>query len=150
MYEGVEFWHAEATHKSSVVAKFIKRAIDGQPLEIFGDGGQTRDFIYIDDLVSAVLQAARADDVGGEIFQIATNRETTVAEMTERLVKVLQAAGIGGVEVVHGETQLGDVRRNYSDTSKAHARLGWQASTSLDEGLSRTVAFFVGDPRNQR
>ena len=139
-----------STHKSSVVAKFIKRAIDGQPLEIFGDGGQTRDFIYIDDLVSAVLQAARADDVGGEIFQIATNRETTVAEMTERLVKVLQAAGIGGVEVVHGETQLGDVRRNYSDTSKAHARLGWQASTSLDEGLSRTVAFFVGDPRNQR
>ena len=131
-----------STHKSSVVAKFIRRALDGQPLEIFGDGRQTRDFIYIDDLVEAVLLAAQRADVGGEIFQIATNHETTVGEMTERLVLTLERAGIERPKVVHGENRLGDVKRNFSDTSKAGRHLGWQARTSLDEGLAKTVAFF--------
>lgn len=134
-----------SVHKNSVVAKFIRRALDKQPLEIFGDGSQTRDFIYIDDLIGAVMLAASQDNVGGETFQIATSRETTVGEMTEQLVEVLAANGVTGVEVVNAETRVGDVKRNFSDTSKAKARLGWQAETDLKSGLDTTVKYFVGN-----
>ena len=76
-----------ATHKDSVVAKFIRQALAGETLEIYGDGTQTRDFIYVEDLVKAIWQAATVSGVGGEIFQIATNRETTLHELTELLVE---------------------------------------------------------------
>ena len=134
-----------SVHKNSVVAKFIRRALEGKPLEIFGDGSQTRDFIYIDDLIEAVILAATRPNIGGETFQIATNRETTVGEMTEQLVKALQASGIEGVQVINAETRVGDVKRNYSDTSKAKVQLGWQPKTELDEGLRKTVAYFLNE-----
>lgn len=129
--------------KSSVVAKFIKKACAGEKLEIYGDGGQTRDFIYVADLVEAVLAAASARGVAGEIFQIATSLETTVGEMTDKLVAALEARGVSGIEVFHSAERLGDVKRNYSDTSKAARLLGWQAKTSLDEGLEKTVDWFL-------
>jgi UDP-glucose 4-epimerase len=134
-----------SVHKNSVVAKFIRRALEKKPLEIFGDGTQTRDFIYIDDLIGAVTLAATQDDVGGETFQIATSRETTVGEMTEQLVEILALYGVTGVDVVNAETRVGDVKRNFSDTSKAKARLGWQPQTDLKSGLEKTVKYFVGD-----
>jgi UDP-glucose 4-epimerase len=133
-----------SVHKNSVVAKFIRRALQKEPLEIFGDGTQTRDFIYIDDLIEAVILAATQDNVGGETFQIATSRETTVGEMTKELVEVLAANGVTGVEVVNAETRVGDVKRNFSDTTKAKARLGWQPQTDLNSGLEKTVGYFVG------
>lgn len=130
-------------HKSSVVAKFIRRAISGQPLEIFGDGGQTRDFIFIEDLINAILLAEKTPDIGGEIFQIASSMETTVAELADLLVKILVSSGIGRAEVVHTDTRLGDVRRNYSDTTKAQIRLGWTSDTQLGDGLQKTVDYFL-------
>lgn len=132
-----------SVHKSSVVAKFIQRALAGEVLEIYGDGKQTRDFIYIDDLIRAVLRAANVEEVGGEVFQIASSRETTVGEMVERLVSALGNAGVGKIRLDRTEARLGDVRRNFSDTSKARARLGWSPQVELDEGLQRTVAYFV-------
>ena len=76
-------------HKSSVVAKFIREALNGETLEIYGDGFQTRDFIYVDDLIDAVMLAVNTPNIGGEAFQIATNKETTVGEMSEELVSVV-------------------------------------------------------------
>ena len=136
--------------KSSVVAKFIRRALAGEPLEIYGDGGQTRDFIYIDDLVAAVRLAASTPDVGGEVFQIATARETTVSEVAERLTAVLQKQDIGPVSIEHAAPRLGDVQRNFSDTSKAESMLGWSASTSLEKGLEETVQWFVAKREGSR
>jgi UDP-glucose 4-epimerase len=126
-------------HKSSVVAKFIRTVFAGGTLEIYGDGKQTRDFIYIDDLVDAVRKAAMVPAIGGEIFQIATNRETTVGELTDALVGVLEEAGYPRPDIRKTTPRLGDVVRNYSDTSKARARLGWTPQTGLAEGLRRTV-----------
>jgi len=129
-------------HKTSVVAKFIKRALAGDPLEIYGDGSQTRDFIYVDDLIESVVLAATTPDIGGEVFQIASNHETTVGEITEQLVKILQKNGCRDIQIIHGETRLGDVKRNYSDTSKAFKMLGWRPRVSRDEGLDKTVQWF--------
>ena len=133
-------------HKNSVVARFIKRATGGEVLEIYGDGTQTRDFIYVDDLIRAVKLSATVDGVGGEVFQIATSAETTVQELTDRLLPALAAAGIKDVEVRKTAARKGEVRRNYADTSKAERMLGWKAEVGLDEGLRRTVDWFVEGP----
>lgn len=132
-----------SVHKFSVVAKFILQALAGESLEIYGDGTQTRDFIYIDDLIDAVLLAATVPNIGGEAFQIATGRETTVGEMAEKLVAMLKVAGAQYIRLINGETRLGDVKRNFSDTTKAKKRLGWQPKVELDDGLRKTVDYFL-------
>jgi UDP-glucose 4-epimerase len=133
-------------HKNSVVARFIKRATSGEVLEIYGDGTQTRDFVYVGDLIRAIRLAATVEGVGGEIFQIATSAETTVQELTEKLLPALASAGVKDVEVRNTEERRGEVRRNYADTSKAERMLGWRAEVGLDEGLQRTVEWFMGSP----
>ena len=133
-----------STHKASVVAKFIKRVISHQDIEIFGDGSQTRDFIYISDLVSAILLAASKRDIAGEVFQIATNSEISVAELIEEMTDIFRDFGIQSPVIKNTAPRLGDVKRNYSDTSKAKEVLGWSSITSLQEGLLKTVEYFVG------
>lgn len=132
-------------HKSSVVAKFFRQALKGETLEIFGDGSQTRDFIHVGDLVGAILKAAATEGIGGEIFQIATHRETSVRELMELICDALEEAGKGRPKVVFGERLKGDVMRNFSDTTKARKRLGWQAGTALPEGLRSTLAWFLAN-----
>ena len=131
-----------STHKGSVVAKFIRQAFAGETLEIYGDGTQTRDFVYVDDLIKAIWQAATVPGVGGEVFQIATNRETTLHELTELLVEELGNAGVKDVLVRHASSRLGDVQHNFSDTKKALNVLDWQAKTSLKNGVRNTIRFF--------
>ncbi len=132
-----------STHKSSVVAKFIRQAMQGETLEIYGDGTQTRDFIFTKDLTNAIWLGATKAGIGGEIFQIATNKETTVLEVTEALVDAMKACGIDGVEIKHGPKRLGDVMRNFSDTRKAKKVLGWNCEYELKEGLKQTIQWFV-------
>jgi UDP-glucose 4-epimerase len=130
-------------HKSSVVAAFVRRALAGEPLEIYGDGGQTRDFIFVDDLVRAVRQAASVPGIGGQVFHIATARETTITALAAVLLRVLARHGFTGMELRHGPARTGDIRRNFADASKAAALLGWRAEVPLEEGLERVVAWFA-------
>lgn len=132
-----------STHKSSVVARFIKQAIAGEAWQIYGSGRQTRDFIFIEDLLAAITQAATVPGIGGEIFQIATSRECSVRELAESLALALQRRGIARPEVRHEGSRPGDVLRNFSDTGKAMRMLGWRAQTSLDEGIEKTVRWFL-------
>jgi UDP-glucose 4-epimerase len=130
-------------HKGSVVAKFIRRALAGEILEVYGDGAQTRDFIFIDDLVEAITSSVTAPGVGGQVFQIATGTELSVNEITEALLDALAEAGMRNVSVKHGPRRSGDVERNYSDTSKARRMLGWRPQTTLKQGLAFTVRWFL-------
>lgn len=132
-----------SAHKSSVVAKFIKNCIQFDPMKIYGNGNQTRDFIYIDDLIDAVIKASTVAGVGGETFQIATNAETSVQDMLKILLKIFQDMDIKTPAVVYEEARLGDVMRNYSDTSKARNLLGWSAKYNLATGLKDTVSWFL-------
>lgn len=132
-----------SSSKNSVVAKFIKRAIDGKPLEIYGDGKQTRDFIYIDDLVEAIRLSTVSKQAAGETFQIATNKETTIRELTNNLLAILKDLGIQNVKSYNIAPLKGDVRRNYSDTSKAKRILGWEARTGIIDGLKKTSRWFL-------
>ncbi|MGE4291125.1 MAG: NAD-dependent epimerase/dehydratase family protein [Desulfovibrio sp.] len=130
------------SHKTSVVSKFIHRALEGLPCEIYGDGKQTRDFIFIEDIVGAVVAAAHYDQ-GGEVFQIATSKERTVGEMAELLAEALGRYGVK-VAIEYKEPRRGDVVRNYSDTTKANTLLGWKASMELEPGLAVTAEHFCG------
>ena len=141
---GTSIWQClrtKSNHKSSVVAKFIRNAIDGQTSEIYGDGNQTRDFIFIDDLVNAVIKAT-VENVGGETFQIATNKEHNVNEVAQMLKESLLKIGIR-MNIKHGQHRLGDVKSNFSDTSKAEKILGWQAKVNLAQGIEQTIAWFL-------
>lgn len=130
-------------HKNSVVAKFIRNAMSGEGLEIYGDGTQTRDFIYIDDLLNAVLLAANSE-VGGEVFQIATHRETTLNELAQKLKETFHRLQPNiDFTVGHAAPRLGDVNRNFSDTRKAQKMLGWQCQWTLDNGLVETLQWFL-------
>jgi UDP-glucose 4-epimerase len=146
-----------STHKSSVVAKFIKQALSGEALVIYGDGTQTRDFIYIDDLINAVYKASTIPSsrtanhsIGGETFQIATSKETTLNEITDLLLKVLEEKGIPLPKVEKTSSRLGDVKRNFSDTTKAENILGWKHKWFLDMGISKTVSWFLSLGRFHR
>lgn len=135
--------------KGSVVAKFIKQALAGERLEIYGDGSQTRDFIHISDLVQAIHRASLVPGIGGEVFQIASASETTVSEITDVLLEVLASQGVARPEVYNGATRDGDVARNFSDTSKARRMLDWTPTVALEKGLQRTVRFFLEYQNNK-
>jgi len=137
-------------HKSRVGASFPSRELKGQPMEVFVDGGQTRDFLYIDDLVEAVRQSATKDQATGETFQIDTGEETTVLHLAKLLRDALAAAGVPDVSVAHGEIRPGDMLRNFADTSKARRVLGWEPMVGLGDCLARTVAWFVGQGGKRR
>jgi len=133
-----------SSKKNSVVAKFLKSALEDKVLEIFGDGRQTRDFLYVEDLVKAVRLAGAVEGIGGETFQVATSKETTVGEMTELLISVFkETLPDKRIEVLYSEPQLGDVFRNFSDTSKAFKILGWQAEVELSVGIQKTLDWFL-------
>jgi UDP-glucose 4-epimerase len=127
--------------KSSVVAKFIRQALQGDSCVIYGDGTQTRDFLYIDDLVRAVILAIEKP-VGGETFQIATGMERTVGEVASIIAEALGRRGIE-MRIEHDSPRLGDVKRNYSDTSKAARMLDWTPEMEVPDGIERTLNWFL-------
>ncbi len=129
-------------HKDSVVARFMKRALEGEPLEIFGDGSQTRDFIYIEDILRAVTLAGQSC-LGGEVFQIATHRETTINEMAARIKALVEKKTGRKVGIFFGKPRQGDVKRNFSDISKARRMLGFEPLCGTGAGLEKTLEYFL-------
>lgn len=131
--------------KNSVVAKFIKSALKDEALEIYGDGGQTRDFIFVDDLVNAIKKAALIKNIGGEVFQIATNTETTISKIADLIVQQLVGRGICDIEIIKSSERVGDVRRNFSDITKAKKILGWEPLVPLQLGISKTLDHYLNE-----
>ena len=132
-----------SAHKESVIAKFIRCALAGEAIEIFGDGQQTRDFIYVEDIVDAITLAASQQGIGGETFQIATAQERTVGEVAELIVDLIRNNCGKTVKIRHAPQRIGDAQRNYSDTSKARDRLGFVASQDIRTGLINTLEYLL-------
>ena len=124
-------------HKGSVIAQFFKHLIEGEPLVIYGDGRQTRDFLYVDDLIDAVLLAAKAN-VPGQVFQIATGRETSLTDLVALMREVVGHQ----LNVQYQPPRAGEVFRNYASIAKARNVLGYEPRTSLREGLHLTWEWF--------
>jgi UDP-glucose 4-epimerase len=122
--------------EAGVVAIFTRALLSGQTPVIHWDGEQVRDYVYVADVVSANLAAARAGD--GGCFCIGTGVGTTV----NRLYALVCAAVERAVAPTYAPRRAGDLRAAYFDVRRAQTELGWQPSIALDEGIARTVAWF--------
>jgi UDP-glucose 4-epimerase len=125
----------------SVIARFIQRAFADEPLEVYGDGEQTRAFTYIDDTVAGTIAAMERDEALGQVFNIGSIFEITINELAE---KVRQIAGSES-EIVHVPYEeifgphFSDVAHRVPDVTKAKELLGFEAGVNLDAGLKRTI-----------
>jgi UDP-glucose 4-epimerase len=128
-----------SSHKSNVVPVFIRRLLAGEELVVYGDGTQTRDFVYVTDLADGLLRAAETDGIGGEVFQLASGVETSVNDLVARL------EGISGREahVRREPPRPGEILRNYSLIDKARDRLGYGPRVQLEDGLHQTYDWFT-------
>jgi UDP-glucose 4-epimerase len=125
--------HGEA----GVIAIFAHRLLRGEPCVVYGDGEQTRDYVYVEDVADAVARALTRPEASGPV-NVGTGMETTVNELYRRLAR---AAGVGRA-AEHGPARPGEQRRSVLDPSRAKALLGWTPATALDDGLATTLASF--------
>ena len=125
---------------AAVIPKFILWGRDGQPLEVHGDGTQTRDFTYIDNVVEANLLAAAAPGVGGEAFNVGCGDRVSLLDIISKLEKLLGRT----LTRRHTPGRVGDVPHTLADVSKAKRLLGYSPLVDFDEGLKRTAEYFSG------
>jgi UDP-glucose 4-epimerase len=123
------------------INKFVKAAVNGEVITVYGDGTQTRDFTYIDDIVEANVLAATSD-VRGEVFNIGGGNRISVND----LIAAIEAVTGKSVVVEHSGEQKGDVKDTWADTRKAEELLGWHARIGIAEGLARYVDWIQEEP----
>lgn len=124
---------------AAAIPKFIDRILAGKELHIYGDGGQTRDFVYVGDVARANYMACSAQNAPGEAFNIATGSTVTVNELARMLVQMSGKQ----VEVIHDPPVPGDIRHSSSDVSKARRLLGFEPAVAFREGLQSTFDYFA-------
>jgi UDP-glucose 4-epimerase len=130
---------------AAVIPQFIERLARQQRLEIHGDGQQTRDFVYVGDVVRANLLAAESGAAGGT-FNIGSGASVSVVDLAQALQKLFgQTAG-----TVFGPPRAGDIRDSQADTSLTQMQLGFRTETSLEHGLAATVEWFVANNKGAK
>lgn len=128
---------------SGVISLFIEAVVEGRVPTIYGDGGQTRDFTYVSDVVDGILRACEAPDVAGEIINVAAGRRVSLLELLE----TLQDLAGRRVAPAFAEVRQGDVRDSQADIAKAERLLGFTAAVPFRDGLAETLAWFRSRPQ---
>jgi UDP-glucose 4-epimerase len=128
-----------ASEYAAVIPKFITRILKNQPPLIFGDGKQTRDFIYVKDVVQANLRAMKSSATG--TFNIGSGQSTDLTSLADCLERTMRVS----LAPVYGKPRRGDIRDSVADITAAKKALGFRADYSLQEGLEETISWF----RNQ-
>jgi nucleoside-diphosphate-sugar epimerase len=123
---------------SAVISRFVEAGLRGLRPIVYGDGEQSRDFTYVDDVVEANLLACLAHDVGGMVFNIGTGRRHTLNDLLRSLSTILGRQ----LEPEYANARVGDVRHSQAGIEKAQRFLGFEPRVSFQEGLERTVAWF--------
>ena len=118
---------------SGVISIFVDKMSMGKPVTIFGDGEQTRDFVFVSDVVRANLLAAVVPEAAGQLFNIGTGRAITVNHLFDSLSGILSYTG----KPAYQPPRAGDVRHSYADSGRARSVLGWQPRIDLERGLER-------------
>jgi UDP-glucose 4-epimerase len=120
---------------SGVISIFVDRALAGQELLIFGDGEQSRDFVFVEDVVRAILSAVFGEAGDGLPINVATGREHTVNQLAELVARLCGSSAA----IRHAEARAGEIRRSVARVERAEQRLGFRAGVALADGLARTV-----------
>jgi nucleoside-diphosphate-sugar epimerase len=122
---------SENSPYSGVITKFLREIISDEALTIDGDGEQTRDFVYVNDIVTAVVSTLEHEGLKGEVFNVCTGVPTSV----NQLAATLKTVAGKSPNVKYGPARLGDIRSNYGDPAKAAKNLGFRATVDLTKGL---------------
>ena len=120
---------------AAVIPIFLRRLREGRPMPVYGDGGQTRDFTYVADVVDGLLRAGSAPGISGRVYNAAGGRPVSVLDLGRTLAAILGKAP----DFEFRPPRSGDVRDSYADVAAARRDLGFAAAVRLDEGLRRTV-----------
>jgi UDP-glucose 4-epimerase len=128
-----------------VIPRFMLRAMAGRPLVVFGDGAQTRDFTYVTDTARGILLAGSSDATVGETLNLGTGREVAISDLARAVLEVVAGSRSS---VVHEPPRPGDVGRLCADSAKARSLLGFEAPTTLREGLERLLEWYRGRRRS--
>jgi UDP-glucose 4-epimerase len=123
---------------AGVIARFCTSALQGKPYTVQGDGLQSRDFTYIENVVQANLLAMDAPDVSGEAFNVACGERITLLDVIATLNRLIGQE----LPIEHSPARAGDVRHSLADISKAAKLLGYKPSVSAAEGLARTLEWY--------
>ncbi len=123
---------------SAVIPLFITALLAGRQPTIYGDGGQSRDFTYIANVVHGNLLAADAKNVAGRVFNVANGRSTTLLE----LLNALQALLGTKITPIHQPPRVGDVRESLADITQARQALGYESQVTFEEGLKRSIEYY--------
>jgi UDP-glucose 4-epimerase len=124
---------------AAVIPRFITALLKGTPPVIYGDGTQSRDFTYVDDVVKANLLSEQAAGAAGEVFNIAGGRRTTL----NKLLEVLKNVTGSRLEAIYAQARPGDLKHSQASIEKASHLLGYLPRTSLEQGLKLTVEWFA-------
>jgi len=122
---------------AAVIPRFISIMARGERPLIHGDGTQSRDFTFIDNVVQANLKAAEAPNVGGEAFNVACGARYTLLDLVQSLNRIMRTS----IEPSFGDPRPGDVQHSLADVDKARRLLGYEPTVTFEEGLERTVAW---------
>jgi UDP-glucose 4-epimerase len=123
---------------AAVIPLFIQWALQGEPLEVHGDGLQSRDFTYIDNVVQANLQAAHSKLGSGGVFNVGEGKTHTLLELVDLLEEIIGTK----LKLLHTAERAGDIRYTQAEISESQRCLGYRPQVSFEEGLARTVEYF--------
>jgi UDP-glucose 4-epimerase len=127
-----------ASDYAAVIPRFITQALRNEPITIEGDGGQTRDFIYIEDVVNANITALTGDRITGSVFNVANGQQTSILELARMIIEVTGSKS----DILFKPARTGDIRDSVGDISNTVKHLGYRNKRSMQEGLAATVAWY--------
>jgi len=127
---------------AGIVPLMIGKIMRGEPLCIFGDGEQTRDFQYVTDTADATVEVFNTRATRGKILNIASGEEVSMNEVVQTIANLMDFKG----DILHKEARIGDVRRHLADISLAKSMLQWRPKVSFAEGIRRTVEWYKQHP----
>jgi len=122
---------------AGVIAIFIQQALNNEPITVHGDGSQTRDFVFIDDVVQANLAASQTDYVG-KPYNVGTGESVSIRELAELIQELIDTDS----DIVHTDSRTGDINHSKADISKAKSKLDYTPTVSLREGLKQTIEWY--------
>jgi len=129
---------------SGVITIFINRLLNNQPLIIFGDGEQTRDFVYVEDVAEANILALARNKASGEVFNIATCTPTSINKLAETLMRITGKKAQGPL---HKKPKPGEIKHSYARIGKAERILGYKPMFNIDKGLRQLVEWYTSKPK---
>ena len=137
--------------KSSVIAQFFRHALESNTITVFGDGSVERDFIFVDDLANSIMSCAEHQTknslLGANVFHICSEEATTINSVASKIQKLVKKEIGREIEIKYLPARIGDLQRVVSSNALVRKSTGWPPTTSLQNGILKTLKWFTDETR---